>query len=154
VKIMRSLISERAVSPSSASVKLSLRGIAVHLGADDMTVRYRYNKLQKSGGGSIRTGIEKLGVPLANGFADGLREGRLRSAPRQQNQGAKNPAQEQVVTQEANGGSTTQSDQTDLGKLNNDELVNTLGEAQKAEKVVENAKKQLVQEANRRGLKI
>jgi hypothetical protein len=55
---------------------------------------------------------------------------------------------------EANGGSTTQPQETDLGKLNNDELVNTLGEAQKAEKVVENAKKQLVQEANRRGLKI
>jgi hypothetical protein len=105
-------------------------------------------------GGSIRTGIEKLGVPLANGFADGLREGRLRSTPRQQNQGAKTPAQEQVVTQEANGGSTTQPQETDLEKLNNDELVNTLGEAQKAEKVVENAKKQLVQEANRRGLKI
>jgi hypothetical protein len=105
-------------------------------------------------GGSIRTGIEKLGVPLANGFADGLREGRLRSTPRQQNQGAKTDAHEQVVTQEANGGSTTQPQETDLGKLNNDELVNTLGEAQKAEKVVENAKKQLVQEANRRGLKI
>jgi hypothetical protein len=105
-------------------------------------------------GGSIRTGIEKLGVPLANGFADGLREGRLRSTPRQQNQEAKTPAQEQVVTQEANRGSTTQPQETDLEKLNNDELVNTLGEAQKAEKVVENAKKQLVQEANRRGLKI
>ena len=49
VKILRSLISERAVSPSSASVKLSLRGIAARLGADDMTVRYRYNRLQESG---------------------------------------------------------------------------------------------------------
>jgi hypothetical protein len=106
-------------------------------------------------GGSIRTGIEKLGVPLANGFADGLREGRLRSAPRQQNQGgAKAAAQEQVVTTETNRGSTSQPQESDLGKLNDDELVNTLGEAQKAEKVVENAKKQLVQEANRRGLKI
>ena len=105
-------------------------------------------------GGSIRTGIEKLGVPLANGFADGLREGRSRSAPRQQNQGATVPAQEQVVAAEVNGGSTTPAEQADLGKLNNDELVNTLGEAQKAEKVVENAKKQLVSEANRRGLKI
>jgi DNA-binding Lrp family transcriptional regulator len=53
VKIIRSLISERAVSPSSASVKLSLRGIAAHLGADDMTVRYRYNKLKESGVMSI-----------------------------------------------------------------------------------------------------
>ena len=105
-------------------------------------------------GGSIRTGIEKLGVPLANGFADGLRQGRLRSTPRQQNQGTKAATQEQVAVAESNGGSTTQPEQSDLGKLNDDELVNTLGKAQKAEKVVENAKKQLVQEANRRGLKI
>jgi hypothetical protein len=105
-------------------------------------------------GGSIRTGIEKLGVPLANGFADGLRDGRLRSAPRQQNQEAKSAAQEQAVATEASGGSSTHPQESDLGKLNDDELVNTLGEAQKAEKVVENAKKQLVQEANRRGLKI
>jgi hypothetical protein len=105
-------------------------------------------------GGSIRTGIENLDIPFANGFADGLPEGRLRSASKQQNQGAKTPAQEQVVTQEANRGSTTQPQETDLEKLNDGELVNTLGEAQKAEKVVENAKKQLVQEANRRGLKI
>ena len=48
VKILRSLISERAVSPSNANVKLSLRGIAARIGADDMTVRYRYNKLQES----------------------------------------------------------------------------------------------------------
>jgi hypothetical protein len=40
------------------------------------------------------------------------------------------------------------------GKLNDAELMNTLGEAQKAEKVFENAKMQLVQEANRRMLKI
>ena len=53
VKILRSLISERAVSPSNASVKLSLRGIAGRLGADDMTVRYRYKKLQESGVMSI-----------------------------------------------------------------------------------------------------
>jgi deoxycytidylate deaminase len=82
------------------------------------------------------------------------REGRLRSTSRQQNQGAKATTQEQVVATEAVGGSTTQPEQTDLGKLIDDELVNTLGEAQKAEKVVENAKKQLVQQANRRGLKI
>jgi translation initiation factor RLI1 len=31
-------------------------------------------------GGSIRTGIEKLGVSLAKGFADGLRESRIRSS--------------------------------------------------------------------------
>jgi len=53
VKILRSLISERAVSPSSSSLKLSLRGIAARLGADDMTVRYRYNRLQESGYMSI-----------------------------------------------------------------------------------------------------
>jgi DNA-binding Lrp family transcriptional regulator len=49
LKILRSLISERAVSPSSPSVKLSLRAIAARLGADDMTIRYRYKKLQESG---------------------------------------------------------------------------------------------------------
>ncbi len=48
MKILRSLISERAVSPSNASVRLSLRGIAARLGADDTTVRYRYKKLQES----------------------------------------------------------------------------------------------------------
>ncbi len=104
-------------------------------------------------GGSIRTGIEKLGVPLANGFADGLREGRLRNSG-QRNGTAKGQAQAQTVASDGNGVTAAQSEQTDVGKLNDDELVNTLGEAQKAEKVVENAKKQLVQEANRRGLKI
>jgi DNA-binding Lrp family transcriptional regulator len=49
VKILRSLISERAVSPSSSSVKSSLRAIAMRLGADDMTVSYRYKRLQESG---------------------------------------------------------------------------------------------------------
>jgi DNA-binding Lrp family transcriptional regulator len=49
VKIIRSLISERAVSPSNASVKLSLRAVATRLGADDMTVRYRYKRLIDSG---------------------------------------------------------------------------------------------------------
>jgi DNA-binding Lrp family transcriptional regulator len=49
VKILRSLIFERAVSPSTPSVKLSLRAIAARLDADDMTVSYRYKKLQESG---------------------------------------------------------------------------------------------------------
>ncbi|MDG6907739.1 MAG: AsnC family transcriptional regulator [Nitrososphaerota archaeon] len=53
VKILRSLISERAVSPSLPSVKLSLRAIAARLGADDMTVRYRFKKMQESGVMSI-----------------------------------------------------------------------------------------------------
>ncbi len=53
MKILRSLISERAVSPSNPTVKLSLRGIAVRLGEDDMTVNYRYKKLQESGCMSI-----------------------------------------------------------------------------------------------------
>ncbi len=53
VKILRSLISERAVSPSNPSVKLSLRAIAARLGADDMTVSYRYKRLQESGSMSI-----------------------------------------------------------------------------------------------------
>lgn len=48
VKILRSLISERAISPSNATTKLSLRAIASRLGADDMTVRYRFNKLKEA----------------------------------------------------------------------------------------------------------
>lgn len=53
VKILRSLISEMAVSPSSPSVRLSLRGIAARIGADDMTVAYRYRKMQEAGYMSI-----------------------------------------------------------------------------------------------------
>jgi DNA-binding Lrp family transcriptional regulator len=49
VKILRSLIAERAVSPSNPRVKMSLRAIAARLSADDMTVSYRYKKLQESG---------------------------------------------------------------------------------------------------------
>jgi DNA-binding Lrp family transcriptional regulator len=49
LKILRLLISERAVSPSNASMTLSLRAMANRLGADDMTVRYRYNRLQEAG---------------------------------------------------------------------------------------------------------
>ncbi len=49
VKLLRSLILERAVSPSNPSVILSLRAIAGRLGADDMTVRYRYKRLLESG---------------------------------------------------------------------------------------------------------
>ena len=49
LKILRSLISERAVSPSSPSLRLSLRAIAARLGADDMTVHYRFKRLQESG---------------------------------------------------------------------------------------------------------
>jgi hypothetical protein len=67
----------------------------------------------------------------------------MRSSPGQQNQTANPAPQEQVAVAESIGGSTTQPEQTDIVKLNDDELVNTLGEAQKAEKVVENAKKQL-----------
>ena len=49
VKILRALISESRASPSSAEVRLSLRAIAARIGADDMTVNYRYKRLQKSG---------------------------------------------------------------------------------------------------------
>jgi hypothetical protein len=63
--------------------------------------------------------------------------------------------QEAAVAAQASGRtSETQGESADLGKLNDDELVNTLREAQKAEKVVENAKKELVSEANRRGLRV
>jgi DNA-binding Lrp family transcriptional regulator len=49
VKILRALMSESRASPSNTQVKLSLRAIAARLGADDMTVNYRYKRLQKSG---------------------------------------------------------------------------------------------------------
>ncbi len=49
VKILRALISERAVAPSNPKMKLTLRSIAERLGADDMTVSYRYKRLQESG---------------------------------------------------------------------------------------------------------
>jgi len=49
VKILRALLSERAVAPSSAQVSSSLRSIASRLGTDDATVHYRYKKLEESG---------------------------------------------------------------------------------------------------------
>ena len=49
VKILRALMSEGAVAPSDTQVSSSLRSIAARLGADDMTVNYRYKKLRESG---------------------------------------------------------------------------------------------------------
>ena len=49
IKIFRALQAEMAVAPSSAQVKSSLRSIAARIGADDMTVSYRYRKLEESG---------------------------------------------------------------------------------------------------------
>jgi DNA-binding Lrp family transcriptional regulator len=49
VRILRDLISESAVAPSNLKVKSSLRAISKRLGADDMTVDYRYKKLQETG---------------------------------------------------------------------------------------------------------
>jgi len=49
VKILRALISEGAVAQSDNQVSSSLRSIAVRLRADDMTVNYRYKRLQESG---------------------------------------------------------------------------------------------------------
>lgn len=49
VKILRALISERAVAPSNAKVRSSLRAIAARLRADDATVSHRYKKLLESG---------------------------------------------------------------------------------------------------------
>lgn len=49
VKILRALLSERSVAPSSSQVSSSLRSIAARLGADDVTVNYRYKKLRESG---------------------------------------------------------------------------------------------------------
>lgn len=49
VRILRALIIESAVAPSTTQVKSSLRSIAARVGADDMTVNYRYRRLQESG---------------------------------------------------------------------------------------------------------
>jgi DNA-binding Lrp family transcriptional regulator len=49
VKILRALISESAIGQSESMVQLSLRKMASRLGADDMTVRNRFRKLQESG---------------------------------------------------------------------------------------------------------
>jgi len=53
VKILRALISEGAVAQSDNQVSSSLRSIAVRLRADDMTVNYRYKRLQESGALSV-----------------------------------------------------------------------------------------------------
>jgi len=49
VKILRALLSERSVAPSERQVSSSLRSIAARLGADDVTVTYRYKKLAELG---------------------------------------------------------------------------------------------------------
>lgn len=49
VKMFRALLSERSVAPSNHQVSSSLRSIAARLGADDVTVNYRYKKLRESG---------------------------------------------------------------------------------------------------------
>jgi DNA-binding Lrp family transcriptional regulator len=49
VKILRALLSERTVAPSNHQVSSSLRSVAARLGEDDVTVNYRYKKLQESG---------------------------------------------------------------------------------------------------------
>jgi DNA-binding Lrp family transcriptional regulator len=49
MKIFRALLSERSVAPSNHQVSSSLRSIAARLGADDVTVNYRYKKLRESG---------------------------------------------------------------------------------------------------------
>ncbi len=49
VKILRALITESAVAPSTIQVNESLRSIAARIKADDKTVNYRYKRLQESG---------------------------------------------------------------------------------------------------------
>ena len=49
MKIFRALLSERSVVPSNHQVSSSLRSIAARLGADDVTVNYRYKRLRESG---------------------------------------------------------------------------------------------------------
>ena len=49
VRILRALMSESAVAPSSKQVGHSLKAIAARLGVDDATVNYRYKRLRESG---------------------------------------------------------------------------------------------------------
>ena len=49
VRIFRVMMTERAVAPSDTQVNSSLRSIAKRVGADDMTVYYRYKRLLASG---------------------------------------------------------------------------------------------------------
>jgi len=49
VKIFRSLIWKSAIAPTYADERTSLREIARSLGADDMTVRNRFRRMQESG---------------------------------------------------------------------------------------------------------
>jgi DNA-binding Lrp family transcriptional regulator len=53
VKIFRTLVSESAISPSNPQIRMSLRAIATRLGVDDMTVNYRYKRLQELGWMSV-----------------------------------------------------------------------------------------------------
>ena len=48
IGILRALITESAVAPTNIQVNSSLRAIAKRLGADDMTVRNRFKKLQEA----------------------------------------------------------------------------------------------------------
>jgi DNA-binding Lrp family transcriptional regulator len=49
VKILRALMFQGAAAPSTMQVNSSLRSIAARIGANDMTVIYRYKRLKESG---------------------------------------------------------------------------------------------------------
>lgn len=49
MRIFRAMMTERAVAPSDTQVNSSLRSIAKRVGADDMTVYYRYKRLRATG---------------------------------------------------------------------------------------------------------
>ena len=65
VKILRALLSERAVAPSNSQVSSSLRSIAARLSTDDMTIHYRYKKLEESG---AMSGWQLLVNPMFFGY--------------------------------------------------------------------------------------
>lgn len=95
-------------------------------------------------GSSIRHGIEKLGVPLVKGVAEGLQQG-VRNT---NGGGRKSAPQQQQQTQQSAGAND------DLTHATNDELIQASKEADDAERVVTKAKRNIAEEMDRRGVKV
>ncbi|MGI0080508.1 MAG: hypothetical protein ACRECH_12900, partial [Nitrososphaerales archaeon] len=93
----------------------------------------------KEFGGSVRMGIDKLGVPIATGFAEGLKG---RGGGAQNQNGNRNRRVESTGTEE------------DVSRMSDDVLVQTGEEADRAMKVIERAKKNIAGEMDKRGMKV
>ena len=93
----------------------------------------------KEFGQTIRTGIEKIGVPMAQAASDGFRQG-IRGSGGNGSRGA--------------GAARSVRSDEDLTKLSNDDLLNLRDQADTTSKTVDDAKKNVVAEINRRGLNV